>query len=57
MEQSVVKASGEKRSRLERSKNILDIENIRNKGEEIRVVRISYRIMIKVVQIRVERLV
>ena len=47
LEQSGVKASGEKRGRLEQSKNITEIEKSHSKIEEKTVVMISERRMRK----------
>ena len=55
MEQSRVKASGEKRGRSERSKNITQREKSLVKTEKKSVVRRSERRVRKVVGIRVEK--
>ena len=57
MEQSGVKASGEKRGRSERSKNITEREKIRDKRENKSVVIRSERRVRKVVRSRVDKAV
>ena len=57
MDQNRVKASGEKRGRSERSKNITKREKSRTEIEKKSVVRISDQRVGKVVRSRVEKLV
>ena len=52
-----MKASGEKRGRSERSKNITEIEKSRTEKEKKSVVRIPDQRVGKVVRSRVEKLV
>ena len=57
LEQRIVKASGEKRCRLEQSENIAEIEKIRSKRENKSVMRISEWRVRKVVRRRANQAV
>ena len=57
LEQSRVKASGEKSGRLDQSEKITDIEKSRSKREKKNVVRRSERRVRNVVRIRVDQAV